>query len=70
MCDSELLVKICGGFGLFAIEGKYHLSCLTNYRYRYCDFSRAQSASCQSSIFVKQAKVRAFAEESEYRLFF
>ena len=62
MCDSELLVKTSGGIDLVAIEGKYHLSGLTNYRYRYCAFSRAPSASCQSSIFVKQAKARAFAE--------
>ena len=58
MCDSELLVKISGGIDLVAIEGKYHISCLTNYLYRY---SHAQSASCQSSIFIKQA-ARAFAE--------
>ena len=59
--DSELLVKLSGGIDLVVIEGKYHLSCLTNYRYRYCAFSRAQSASCQSSIFIKQAKAHAFA---------
>ena len=46
MCNSELLVKISGGIDLVAIEGKYHLSCLTNYCYRYCAFSRAQSAAC------------------------
>ena len=60
MCDSELQVKVSGGIDLVAIEGKYHLSCLTNYRYRYCAFSHAQSASCQSSILVKQAKAHAF----------
>ena len=38
MCDSELLVKISGGIDLVAIEGKYNLSSLTNYRYRYCAF--------------------------------
>ena len=46
MCNIELLVKISGGIDLVAIEGKYHLSCLTNYCYRYCAFSRAQSAAC------------------------
>ena len=40
MCDSELLVKISGDIDLVAIEGKYHLSCLTNYRNLYCAFSR------------------------------
>ena len=43
MCDSdELLVKISGGIDLVAID---HLSCLTNYRNRYCAFSCPQSAS-------------------------
>lgn len=61
MCDSELLVKLSGG-DLVAIEGKYHLSCLTSYRNRYRAFLRALSASSQSSISTKQAKARAFAE--------
>lgn len=61
MCDSELLVKISGGIDLVEIEGKYHLSCLTNYRNRYRAFC-AQSSSSQSSISAKQAKARAFAE--------
>ena len=34
MCDS----KLSGGIDLVAIEGKYHLSCLTNYRNCYCAF--------------------------------
>ena len=62
MSDSDMLVKMSGGVDLVAIEGKYHRSCLTNYRNRYCAFLRAQSVTSQSSISSKQAKARAFAE--------
>ena len=63
MCDSEMLVKLSGGMDLVAIEAKYHLSCLTNYRNRYRAFYRAQAGSSMSSNSLeKQAKARAFAE--------
>ena len=45
MSDSDMLVKMSGGVDLVAIEGKYHLSCLTNYRNRYRAFLRAQSVT-------------------------
>ena len=63
MCDSEMLVKVSGGIDLVAIEGKYHLSCLTKYRNRYRAFCRAQPGSSTSSnSLAKQVKARAFAE--------
>ncbi len=62
MWDSELLIRLAGGIDLVAAEKKYHLSCLTKYRNRYRSFVRSQSASSKSSIVVKQAKARAFAE--------
>ena len=61
MSDSDMLVKMSGGVDLVAIEGKYHLSCLTNYRNRYRALLRAQSVTAQSSISSKQANARAFA---------
>ena len=62
MSDSDMLVKMSGGVDLVSIEGKYHLTCLTNYRNRYRAFLRAQSVTSQSSIYSKQAKARGFAE--------
>ena len=62
MSNSDMLVQMSGGVDLVAIEGKYHLSCLTNYRNRYRAFLRAQPVTSQSSISSKQAKARAFAE--------
>ena len=62
MGDSDLLVKLSGGTDIVAIEGKYHLSCLTSYRNRYRTFLRAQYVSSQSSVCVKKARARAFAE--------
>ncbi len=61
MCDSEMLVKISGGVDLAAIEGKYHFSCLTNYRNRYHAFCRAQTSQSSNSL-EKQLKAQAFAE--------
>ena len=68
MSDSDMLVKMSGGVDLVAIEGKYHRSCLTNYRNRnrYRAFLRAQSVTSQSSISSEQAKARAFAEQVMY----
>ncbi len=60
MCDSEMLVKISGGIDLVATEGKYHFSCLSNYRNRYRTFCRAQAGSSVSS--NSQEKARTFAE--------
>ena len=62
MGDSDLLVKLSGGIDIVAIEGKYHLSCLTSYRNRYRTFLRAQYASSQSSVCAKKARARAFSE--------
>ena len=62
MGDSDLLVKLSGGIDIVAIEDKYHLSCLTSYRNHYRTFLRAQYASSQSSVCVKKARARAFAE--------
>ena len=45
MCDSKLLVKLSGGVDLVAIEGKYHLTCLTKFRNCYRAFQRAQKDS-------------------------
>ena len=45
MCDSKLLVKLSGGVDLVAIEGKYHLTCLTKFRNCYHAFQCAQKDS-------------------------
>ena len=45
MGDTDLLVKLSGGMDIVAIEGKYHSSCLTNYRYFYHSFLRTQCGS-------------------------
>ena len=55
-------MKQSGGMDIVAIEGKYHFSCLTNYRYRYRSFLRTQCGSSESSAYTKKARARAFAE--------
>ncbi len=62
MGDSDLLVKLSGGIDIVAIEGKYHISCLTKYRNRYRSFLRTQCAPSQSNVCMKKARARVFAE--------
>ena len=45
MCDSKLLVQLSGGVQLVAIEGKYHLTCLTKFCNSYSAFQCAQKDS-------------------------
>ena len=62
MGDADLLMKLSGGMDIVAIEGKYHFSYLTNYRYRYRSFLRTQCGSLESSAYAKKARAQAFAE--------
>ena len=54
MGDTDLLVKLSCGMDIVAIEGKYHFSCLTNYRYRTVVLLHTQCGSSESSAYAKK----------------
>ncbi len=62
MGDSDLLVKLSGGIDIVAIEGKYHISCLTKYCNRYRSFLCTQCAPLQSNVCMKKARALVFTE--------
>ena len=63
MDDNEMLTKLSSG-GLVANEAKYHFSCLTKYRYRYCSYLREKNKTTDER--YEQAKARTFVELISY----
>ena len=63
--ETELISRIAGG-DLVAIDGKYHLDCLTTLRNRYRSLVRQREQELQGSNQDKQMKARALVEIITY----
>lgn len=59
---TELMDRIEGIGDLFAVEAKYHLTCLTDFRKRYRSLIRQRDSSKDELATEKKFRARAFVE--------